>query len=90
MSESSDSEEEKRNTDHRLEEQIQREQQLRELRKRIDREEQHKIEILRREAEEWERQQRINPVPNPLLMPVEPENLYGEQSLDEHVHSNTE
>ena len=90
MSESSDSEEEKRNTDHRLEEQIQREQQLRELRKRIDREEQREIEILRREAEEWERQQRINPVPNPLLMPVEPENLYGEQSLDEHVHSNTE
>ena len=87
MSESSDSEEEKRNTNHRLEEQIRREEQLR---KRIDRVEQHKIEILRREAEEWERQQRINPVPNPLLMPVEPENLYGEQSLDEHVHSNTE
>ena len=87
MSESSDSEEEKRNTNHRLEEQIRRDEQLW---KRIDQEKQHEIEILRREAEEWERQQRINPVPNPLLMPLEPENLYGEQSLDEHVHSNTE
>ena len=82
MSESSDSEEEKRNTDHRLEEQCQFEQ-LRELRTRIEREKQREIEILRREAEEWERRQRINPVPNPLLMPVEPENVYGEQSLDQ-------
>ena len=83
MSESSDSDEEKRNTDCRLEERCQLEARWRELRTRIEREKQREIEILRREAEEWERQQRINPVPNPLLMPMEPENVYGEQSLDQ-------
>ena len=75
MSESSDSEDEKNEEDPK-------QRWARELQMRREHEHQMEIDSLRREAREWERQQRINPAPNPLLMPLEPRNMSGELSSD--------
>ena len=40
------------------------------------------IERQRREATEWERQQRINPLLSPLLMPIDPSKMSREHSSD--------
>ena len=40
------------------------------------------IERQRREATEWERQQRINPALNPFLMPLDPSKMSSEHSSD--------
>ena len=61
----------------------------RELKMRREHEAQMEIERLRREAREWERQQRTNPAPNPLVMPLRPSTLSGEHSSDELVATST-
>ena len=61
----------------------------RELKLRREHEAQMEIERLRRGAREWERQQRINPAPNPLLMPLEPSNMAGEHSSDNFEETST-
>ena len=65
------------------------ERRLRELKMRREHEDQMEIERQRREAREWDRQQRINPAPNPLLMPLEPSNMAGERSSDDFEETST-
>ena len=52
-----------------------------------DQREQKNQERLHREAREWDKQQRINPVPNPLLMPVAGEQSPKESSPDTVISS---
>ena len=61
----------------------------REREMRREHEAQMEIERLRRGAREWERQQRINPAPNPLLMPLEPSNMSQEHSSDKIVETSS-
>ena len=82
MSESFDSEEEK-------DEQDPQEGWVRELKMRREHEHQMRIESLGRELKELEKKQRINPAPNPLLMPLRPSTLSGEHSSDELVATST-
>ena len=61
----------------------------RKLKMRRKNEDKIEIERQRREATEWERQQRINPPLSPLLMPLDPSKMSREHSSEKIVETSS-